>query len=76
MSRDRGVVQVPAVGEHPLHVARTRAGVIAFELRLNASLVSPAMEEQIVARLQTWLDRIDPPLGLMRGGAPPPSGRR
>lgn len=76
MFRNRGVVQVPAVGEHPLHVARTRDGVVAFELRLNASLVSPAMEEQIVARLQMWLDRIDPPLELVQGGAPPPSGPR
>lgn len=73
MFRDRGVVQVPSMGEHPKHVARTKDGVVVFELRINASLVSPEMEEQILRRLGLWLDRIDPPLRVVQGGAGTPS---
>lgn len=76
MAGQRGVVQVPAVGEHPLHVARTRDGVIAFELRVNASVVSPQAERQMIARLHRWLDQVDPPLRLVQGGAAPPRERR
>lgn len=76
MFRERGVVQVPAMGEHPLHIARTKDGVVVFELRINASLVSPEMEEQIVERLRRWLDRVDPPLRVVQGGSPAPSAPR
>lgn len=76
MFRERGVVQVPAIGANPMHVARTKDGVVAFELRINACLVSPEMEEQILHRLATWLDRIDPPLRVVKGGAPLPSEPR
>lgn len=73
MFHQRGVVQVPGVGEHPVHVARTKDGVVVFELRINASVISPAMEEQIVRRLSMWLDRVDPPLRVVPGGAGRPA---
>lgn len=76
MFRQRGVVQIPGVGEHPLHVAKTAEGVVAFEFRVNASVVSPEMERQMIARLHRWLDRIDPPLRVVQGGAAPPPERQ
>lgn len=70
MFRDRGVFQVPAVGENAMHIGRTKDGVIAFELRVNSSAVSPDLERQMVARLSSWLDRLDPPLRVVQGSAP------
>ena len=51
MFRDRGVVQVPVVGENPRFVARTSDGLVAFDITLNAGLYAPERQERILAFL-------------------------
>lgn len=68
MFRDRGVVQVPVVGENPRYCAKTTGGLVAFDITLNAGLYSPERQERILAFLvKHLLDPVDPPLQLVPG---------
>ena len=66
MFRDRGVVQVPVVGENPRYCARTSDGQVAFDITLNAGIYSPERQERILSFLvKHLLDPVDPPLRLV-----------
>lgn len=66
MFRDRGVVQVPVVGENPRYCVQTSDGVVAFDITLNAAVYEPERQAKILAFLvKHLLDPVDPPLRLM-----------
>ncbi len=69
---DRGVQQVPVAGGL-VQVNLTRAnGKVPVTLFIDPDDVSPEIRAEIIGRARRWLDRLDPPLRLVSGAAPPP----
>jgi ABC-type nitrate/sulfonate/bicarbonate transport system permease component len=68
MSCNRGVRQVPEVDGSIAIICRTSSGAVRRKVILPSDLPDAAIawEIQIAER---WLNRIDPPLRLVRGAA-------
>lgn len=67
MFHDRGVYQVPHCGGQVQFNLQTSRQRVPITVLIDPSDVSPEMRQQILDRLERWLDKLDPPLRLVAG---------